>query len=121
MEVTFESFSTRMKLETLRMKAERLLHPMPESLQPGQRLRQIMLTPIAFTDVEDLTALVRTISNIGVDEQTDVMYALSERDNPLVDALGDYIHTDSDVLLYLKPFTKDIRHDRPIIVPGTDL
>ena len=121
MEITVESLSARMKLDALRMKAERLFHPMPDSLKPGQRVRQMMLTPVGFTDTSDLGALVRTISNVGVDVHADVMYAISESDSPLVDALSDYIHADSDVHLYVKPFSRDIRADRPIIVPGTDL
>ncbi len=121
MDITVESLSARMKLDALRIKAERLLHPMPDSLKPGQRVRQMMLTPMAFTDPNDLAALVRTIGNIGVDVRADVMYALSEADSPLVNTLADYIHADSDVHVYIKPFSRDIRQDSPIIVPGTDL
>ena len=121
MEITVQSLSARMKLDALRMKAERLVHPMPDSLKPGQQLRQIMLTPLAFRVAEDLPALVRTISNIAIAKQADVMYALSEPDSPMLDALGDYIHTDSDVHLYVKTLSSNIRDDHPIIVPGTDL
>lgn len=65
----------------------RLILPLPRVPRPGEKLHQWCLTPLAFTEVDDLAALVRAAANRAFAERVDLLALLAAPGSPAVRAL----------------------------------
>ena len=121
MEITVLALSARMRFVSLLINAARLFRTMPDSIKPGTRLSQIMLTPIGFRDASCLGALVRHVNNVAARKHADIIYCVSEPGHALLKNLSGFFRVYTDIHLYIKPLREGVRLHDPIYINGMDL
>ena len=95
---------------------------MPRIPKPGDVLKQIVLTPIGYTDVTHLAALMRYVNNRAYSEGIEQIFFICERYHPLLTCLKGFIHIDSMIQLYIKPLCEALLlADKPVFINGLDL
>jgi hypothetical protein len=104
------------------LKGIRVFRPMPRIPRPGDVLKQIVLTPIGFRDTASLTALLRHVNNRARSQGIEQIFLVCERTHPLLTCLKGFIHIDTLLQLYIKPWREDLLlSDRPVFINGLDL
>lgn len=122
MKVTVIQRSLKMRIMGLLLDILRNFRPVPRGPKPGDTLKQIMLTPIAFKDLSHLGVLLRVINNQALKRGIEQIFCICERDHALLSSMEGFIHVDTAIHLYVKPFQQDVSMgDRPVFIDGIDL
>jgi len=121
-QVTVKVLSLKMRTIGLLLDITRLFRPTPRSLKPGQMLKQMMLTPIAFKDSVDLAALLRFVNNQALLKRIEQIFCVCERNHALLGSMKGFIRIDTAIHLYIKPLQqKALMVDKPVFTNGIDL
>ena len=122
MRVKVLSRSRRMKVIGWMMRLTGIFRPMPRMPQPGQEMKQWMLTPIGFDEPDDLAPLVRRVYNLARQSGVNMVFAISEPDHPMLKAFRGLVRVDTALYLYLKTLRPGVAlGDGPVFIDGVDL
>ena len=120
--VTVKALSSKLRMIGLLLNITRLFRPMPRSLRPGQTLKQIMLTTIAFKDAMHLRPLLRFVNNQTLLKGTEHIFCVSERSHVLLSSMKGFIRIDTGIHLYIKFLQQStLMKDKPVFINGIDL
>jgi GNAT superfamily N-acetyltransferase len=120
--VTVKALSLKMRMIGLLLDIARYLRSVPRSLKPGDTLKQIMLTPIAFKDPRHLAVLLKYVNNQVLPRGIGQIFCICERDHVLLSSMKGFIRIDTAMHVYIKPFQQDmLMGDNPVFIDGIDL
>lgn len=98
------------------------LRPMPRSVNAGDTLNQIMLTPIAFKEPAHLTPLLRYMNNMALSSGIEQIFFICESSHRLLKSVKGFIRINTGVNLYVKSLKPNIWiGDKPVFVDGIDM
>ena len=98
------------------------LRPMPRSVNAGDTLNQIMLTPIAFKEPAHLTPLLRYMNNEALSSGIEQIFFICESSHRLLESVKGFIRINTGVNLYVKSLKSNILiGDKPVFVDGIDM
>jgi GNAT superfamily N-acetyltransferase len=119
--MTVQKLIPKMKFVNLLLDTARFFKPMPYLPRPGQLIRQIILTPIAFKNPQHLTPLLRHINNLALQKKFGYIYCICEKDHPIVASMKGFFRSDTAVQVYVK-YLKDnvLLSDKPVFIDGID-
>ena len=121
-QVTVKALSLRMRALTLMLDTARLFTPVPHPPRPGELLRQIILTPIGFKDINHITTLLKHVNNLAYSEGIEQIFFVCDRGHPLKSNLRGFIHIDTGMNIYIKPLSEDILPgNQPVFISGLDM
>jgi len=119
MRVTVKAVNLKMRLMGLFLTLTRIL---PSFVKAGDTLRQVMLTPVAFTDPVDLSVLVRHVNNLVFDRDVQQIFAVCEPGGDVSEGLGGFIRVDTRMHVYVSHYDTGPQLSRgPVFVDGIDL
>ena len=122
MQITVEALSLKMRAIGLLIDVVGRFRPIPRGPKPGDRLRQMVLTPIGFKNTAYLAVLLRYVNNQALLKGIQQMFYLCEKDDPLLSILKGFIHIDTSMHLYLKPLQENVSiSQRPVFINALDL
>ena len=122
MQITVESLSFKMQVIGLILQFTNLFRPMPRRLKPGDILKQMVLTPIAYKHPELLIVLIRYVNNQALVRGIEQIFLILEREHPLLGSTKGFIHIDNAMHLYYKPLQQNVSlSNNPLFVNGIDL
>jgi GNAT superfamily N-acetyltransferase len=122
MKITMKARSLKMRMMGSLIDIARNFRPMPRIPRPGDTLKQWCLTPIGFKDPKYLAVLLRYLNNLALQRGIEQIFCIGERDHALLSSLKGFIHVDTAMHLYVKPFQQDVSMgDRPVFINGIDL
>jgi GNAT superfamily N-acetyltransferase len=122
MRITVRALSFKVRAMSFLLDIIRIFRPIPRGPRIGDELKQIVLTPIGFRDLEHLTILLRHINNQAFAKGIHQIDCVCEKSHPLLDSLKGFIRIDSGIHIYIKPFQDDaVLADRPVFINGLDL
>jgi GNAT superfamily N-acetyltransferase len=120
--VTVKALSLKSRMIGLLLDIARYLRPVPRSLKPGDTLKQIMLTPIAFKDPRHLAVLLKYVNNQVLLRSIGQIFCVCERDHVLLSSMKGFIRIDTAMHLYIEPLQQNIlMGDNPVFIDGIDL
>jgi predicted N-acetyltransferase YhbS len=120
--VTVKALSSKMRMIGLLLDIARYLRPMPRSLKPGDTLKQMVLTPIAFKDPRHLAVLLKYVNNQVLLRSIGQIFCVCERDHVLLSSMKGFIRIDTAMHLYIEPLQQNIlMGDNPVFIDGIDL
>jgi hypothetical protein len=119
--MTVQKLNSQMKLANLLLDTVRLFKPIPRLPRPGQLIKQLILTPIAFQDPQHLTPLLRHINNLALQKKFGYIYCICEKDHPLLASMQGFTRSDTTILIYIK-YLKDniLLSNKPLFIDGID-
>jgi GNAT superfamily N-acetyltransferase len=121
-QVTVKRLSFKMHGMSFLINAARIFRPLPRPPRPGSVLKQIMLTPIGFKDMQYIPTLLRYVNNRAYAEGIESIFFICERDHPLSSTLRGFIHIDTGIHLYIKPLNENVSlSGKPVFINGLDL
>lgn len=120
--VTVKQVSLKLRATALFLDIARRFTPMPPSPEPGRTLRQMVLTPIAFQDPDDLSALIRHANNEALRRGIAQIFFVCERGHEMLKCTKGLIRVNTAMHLYVKPLEKGPSVGRkPVFIDGIDL
>jgi ribosomal protein S18 acetylase RimI-like enzyme len=120
--VTVQSLSLKMRMIGCALTFAGIFRSMPQSLKPGQTLKQVVLTPIGFKDPTHLGTLVRHVNNEALEMGIEQVFCICQKNHPLLEALKGFIRIDTAMHLYVKSLGGNISiSDGPVFIDGIDL
>jgi hypothetical protein len=122
MKITMKARSLKMRMMGSLIDIARNFRPMPRIPRPGDTLKQWCLTPIGFKNSSHLRWLIRDLNNLALQRGIEQIFCICERDHALLNSMKGFIHVDTAMHLYVKPFQQDVSMgDRPVFINGIDL
>ena len=122
MRVRVEALSLKIRLIGLIVRAAGLFRPMPESLKPGDFLKQIILSPIGFKDTAHFAALLRHVNNRALQMGIKQIFWIGEPDHEMLKSMRGFIRINTTYNLYVKAFQQDgLRSGKPVYIDAIDL
>jgi GNAT superfamily N-acetyltransferase len=95
---------------------------LPRFLSPGDTLRQMMLTMIAYKSPDHLVPLVRNVNNLALTEGIEQVFCICEKGDRILESLKGFTRVDTGVNLYLKKLEPDVSvADGPVAMTGFDM
>ena len=120
--ITVKALSLKMRMIGLVGDIARYLQPMPRSLKAGDMLKQMVLTPIAFKDPNQLAVLLRYVNNLALVRGVEQIFCVCEQDHVLLSSMKGFMHIDNAMHLYIKPLQQNVlMSDEPVFISGLDL
>jgi GNAT superfamily N-acetyltransferase len=120
--VTVKALSLKMNSMAFFINGVGLFRPVPRMPKPGDVLKQIVLTPIGFKNTAHLIALIKHVNNRAYSQGIAQIFLVCERTHPLLACLKGFIHIDTLLQLYIKPWREDLLPgDKPVFINGLDL
>jgi GNAT superfamily N-acetyltransferase len=120
--ITVKALSLKIRMIGLLLDITRYIRQMPRSLKPGDTLKQIVLTPIAFKEPKHLSVLLRYVNNQVLLRGIEQIFCVCERDHILLSSMKGFIRVDTAMHLYIKPLQQNIlMGDKPVFIDGIDL
>ena len=121
-QVTVQKLSLKMHVISFVINAARIFRPLPAPPRPGDLLKQIVLTPIGFKDIQYIKTLLRYINNRAYVGGIENIFFICERSHPLLSSLKGLVHIDTGLHLYIKPLAENISlSGKPVFINGLDL
>jgi GNAT superfamily N-acetyltransferase len=121
-QVTVKKLSLKMHGMSVLINAARIFRPLPRPPSPGSLLKQIVLTPIGFKDIQYIQTLIRYVNNRAYAEGIEHIFFICERGHPLLSTLKGFMHIDTGMHLYIKPLVENVSlSGRPVFINGLDL
>jgi len=122
MKITMKARSLKMKMMGSLLDIIRLFWSMPRIPKVGDTLKQWCLTPIGFRNPDHLAVLIRYVNNLALHKGIEQIFCIGERDHALLTTMKGFIHVDTAMHLYVKPFQQDVTMgDRLVFINGIDL
>lgn len=122
MRITVIESSLKMRITSSILNLVGRFRPMPRGVSPGDTLNQIMLTPIAFKELEHLTTLLRYLNNEALSSGINQIFFICESGHRLLKCMKGFISIKTGVNLYVKSLKPHIWiGDKPIFVDGIDM
>ncbi len=122
MRITVKALSFKVQVMSILIDIVRLIRPIPRGPKVGDISKQIVLTPIGFRDIDHLTILLKFINNLALSRKIQQIYCVCEPSHPLLDSFKNFIHIDSGIHIFVKPFQENVvLADQPVFVNGFDL
>ena len=122
MKITLKARSLKMQGIGFLLNISRNFRSLPRIPKVGDTLKQWCLTPIGFKDPTYLAVLLRYLNNLALQRGIEQIFSICERNHPLLSAMKGFIHVDTAMHLYVKPFQQDVSMgDRPVFINGIDL
>jgi RimJ/RimL family protein N-acetyltransferase len=121
-QVTVKALNRKLRMIGMLLNITRLFRPMPRSLRPGQTLKQIMLTTIAFKDAMHLRPLLRFVNNQTLLKGSEHIFCVCEKNHMLLSSMKGFIRIDTAIHLYIKFLQPNaLMKDKPVFINGIDL
>ncbi|MFQ5891607.1 MAG: GNAT family N-acetyltransferase [Candidatus Methanofastidiosia archaeon] len=121
-QITVKARSLKIRMIGLLLNISRYLQPMPRSLKPGDTLKQMVLTPIAFKDPRYLAVLLRYMNNQALLRGIEQIFCVCERDHVLLKSMRGFIRVDTATYLYIKLLQQNVSMgEKPVFIDGIDL
>jgi len=96
--------------------------PMPRGVNAGDKLNQIMLTPIAFKQPPHLALLLRYMNNQALSKGIEQIFCICESNHPLLNSMKGFIRINTGVNLYVKSLQPNLRvSSSPVYADGIDM
>jgi N-acetylglutamate synthase-like GNAT family acetyltransferase len=94
----------------------------PRGPRVGETLKQIVLTPIGYRDIEHLSVLLRQVNNRAFAMGIQQIDCVCEKDHPMLESTKGFIRIDSGIHVYIKPLKEDVHlSDGPVFMNGLAL
>lgn len=120
--IRVEKLNLKMRLAGIAANLTSHFASLPHAPQPGNLLKQIVLTPIGFQNARQLAVLLRYINNIALIQDIGYIYFICQRKHPMITALKGFFHIDTALHLYIKPLHENVAlGERPVFISGIDL
>lgn len=120
--ITVKALSLKMRMIGLLLDITRYFRPMPRSVKPGDTLKQMVLTPIAFKDPRHLAVLLRYVNNQALLRGIEQIFCICERDHVLLSSMKGSMRVDTAMHLHIKPLQQNmLMGDKPVFINGIDL
>jgi GNAT superfamily N-acetyltransferase len=122
MKITLKARSLKMQMMGFLLDIARAFRSLPRIPRPGEILKQWCLTPIGFRNPGHLAVLIRYVNNLALQRGIEQIFCIGERNHALLTNMKGFIHVDTAMHLYVKPFQQDVSMgDRPVFINGIDL
>jgi hypothetical protein len=122
MKITLKARSLKMQGIGFLLNISRNFRSLPRIPKVGDTLKQWCLTPIGFKDPTYLAVLLRYLNNLALQRGIEQIFCIGERNHALLTNMKGFIHVDTAMHLYVKPFQQDVSMgDRPVFINGIDL
>jgi hypothetical protein len=122
MKITLKARSLKMQGIGFLLNISRNFRSLPRIPKVGDTLKQWWLTPIGFKDPKDLAILLRYLNNLALKRGIEQIFCICEHNHPLLTAMKGFIHVDTAMHLYVKPFQQELSMGvRPVFINGIDL
>jgi GNAT superfamily N-acetyltransferase len=122
MKITMKARSLKMRMMGSLIDIARNFRSLPRIPRPGDTLKQWCLTPIGFKNSSHLRWLIRYLNNLALQRGIEQIFCIGERNHALLNSMKGFIHVDTTMHLYVKPFQQDVSMgDRPVFINGIDL
>jgi hypothetical protein len=122
MKITLKASSLKMQGIGFLLNISRNFRSLPRIPKMGDTLKQWCLTPIGFKDPTYLTVLLRYLNNLALQRGIEQIFSICERNHALLSAMKGFIHVDTAMHLYVKPFQQEVSMgDRLVFINGIDL
>ena len=96
--------------------------PEMRAFKPGDRLKQMLLTRIAFKEPQHLDVLLRYVNNLALRGGVGQIFCICEPDHVLLGSMKGFMRIDTAVNLCVKSFQEDVcLADNPVFIDGIDL
>jgi len=105
-------YNLRMRAQTLMLRVMGLFTNVPKIPGFGQRSLQIILTPLAYRDLEGCRELIRHVNNLAIKEGVHFVTLICEVGSPLEELMEGYRHTTVTVHQMVKPLKGQV-YDSP--------
>jgi len=93
----------------------------PSVPSPGETLRQVMLTPVAFRTQEALATLLRRVGRHAFARGARHLFCVCEPKDPLGEVVRALTPIGSALHLVVQPGQTSLPRDRPVAIDGIDL
>ena len=122
MRITVETMSFKMRMMGLMVKIASIFRPMPKFIQPGDTLKQIMITLIGFKDPTHLPLLLKHLNNQALQRDIEQIFCICEQNHVMLKSLKGFIRIDTAINLYLKNLQQEnLISDKPVFFDGVDM
>jgi len=122
MRITVETMSFKMRAMGLMVKIASIFRPMPKFIQPGDTLKQIMITLIGIKDPTHLPLLLKHLNNQALQRGIEQIFCICERNHVILKSLKGFIRIDTAINLYLKNLQQEnLISDKPVFFDGVDM
>jgi hypothetical protein len=118
MRITVEAMNVKMRAMGLLLKLAGKFRPMPRFVQPGDTLKQIMITLTGFKDPAHLSVLVRELNNQALQRGIGQMFCVCERNYALLRSLKGFIRVDT-AIKHLQQ--EHLTPSKPVFIDGVDM
>ena len=117
-----KALNLKMRLMALILNMIDFIRPMPRPPGPGRILKQIVLTPIGFKQVNYITTLLKQVNNMALSQGIEQIFFICKKGHPLLDSLKGFIHIDTGMYLYIKPLCEGLSlNGQSVFINGLDL
>jgi GNAT superfamily N-acetyltransferase len=121
-QITVLSLSRKMRMMGLLANIMRALGPIPKVPQPGDTLKQMVLTHAGFKEPQHLAVLLRYVNNQALPMGIGAIFGICERDHALLRGAKGFTRIDTGVHLYVKPLQEGVAMgEGPVFMDGIDL
>jgi N-acetylglutamate synthase-like GNAT family acetyltransferase len=117
--ITLQALSLKMRIMGKALVLMRILPRFPE---PGDTMKQMMLTLMGWRETEDLAALLRYLNNQALADGIEQIFLVCERDDTVLKSMRGFVHIDTAVHVYVKALQADVcLTDGPVFISGIDV
>lgn len=121
-QIEVEKVSPKLRLISWALQIASWFRQMPSGIKAGDRLDQVVVTPIAYRDPAFMGPLLRYINNRCLEANVGQIFLAAPPDHPLLGQLKDFIHIDTEANLYVKSLQPGISlGEGPVFISGKDL
>jgi GNAT superfamily N-acetyltransferase len=122
MRITVEAMSSKMRTMGLILKIAGVFRPMPSFVKPGDTLKQIMITLIAFKEPTHFSLLLKHLNNQALQRGIEQIFCVCDRNHAILKNLKGFIRIDTAINLYVKNLQQSsLIKDKPVFINGVDM
>ncbi|MDA3791889.1 MAG: GNAT family N-acetyltransferase [Desulfobacula sp.] len=122
MQITVDATSLKIRMIGTMLKFIGLFKSMPKMVEPGDTLKQIIITLTGFNNPTYLALLLRYLNNQMFQQGINIIFSVCDRNNDMLKSLKGFIRIDTALNLYIKNFQQDeLNADKPVFINGVDM
>jgi GNAT superfamily N-acetyltransferase len=122
MRVSVKVLSFKIRIIGILLRTLGKFRQVPNSIRPGDMLKQILLTPIGFKKPGHLPALLRYVNNLVLPMGIEQIFLICERGHEMLKMTRGFIRAGTTYHLYVKSLQKsELKAGKPVFIDGIDL
>lgn len=122
MRIRVETLNIKMRMVGLMIKAAGIFKSMPKFVEPGDNMKQIMITIIGYKNLSHLSMIIKHLNNLALEKDINQIFCICEKGHEMLKCLKGFIRIDTSINLFVKNLGQEgLNKDRPVFIDGVDM